>query len=132
MEKIVFKNGSPPYISEKNLNQMQENIEKAIDETVYTNTKKLRLKIMEDTENGALITIPLNYKVGANTLDVYINGEKILLCTTYDDETTGHYSEVGEIDSISNQIKLTSDWNLEVGDILQFIVRGEWNSDTAE
>ena len=126
MDKIDFVNGISPYISALNLKKLQDNIEKAIDETVYTNTKKSRLKIMEDTENGALITIPLNYKVGANTLDVYINGEKILLCTTYDDETTGHYSEVGEIDSISNQIKLTSDWKLEVGDYLDFTVRGVW------
>lgn len=30
MDKIVFKNGEAPYISDENLNKMQENIEKAI------------------------------------------------------------------------------------------------------
>ena len=123
MEKIVFKNGSPPYISEKNLNQMQENIEKAISEIA---AKKSRLDITEDTLEGANITIPINYKVGTYCLDVFLNGENLIACTTYDDNTTGHYSEVGETGSVSNQIKLTSDWKLEVGDILQFVVRGEW------
>ncbi|MBP3463774.1 MAG: hypothetical protein J6K45_04765 [Clostridia bacterium] len=130
MDKINFVNGTSPYISALNLKKLQDNIEKAIDETVYTNTKKSRLDITEDTEKGAIVTIPVYYKVGANVLDVYLKGERLIICTG-SDETTGSYFEVGETDSISNQIKLTSDWKLEVGDYLEFVVRGEWSNDTS-
>ena len=87
---------------------------------------KERLDILENIHAGSTITIPVKYKVGADCLDVFLNGEYLSKCTTYDDAATGHYSEVGETDSISNQIKLTSDWKLEVGDYLDFTVRGVW------
>lgn len=127
MDKINFVNGVSPYISALNLKKLQDNIEKAIGETV---AKKSRLDITEDTEKGAIITIPVYYKVGANVLDVYLKGERLIICTG-SNETTGSYFEVGTADSISNQIKLTSDWKLEVGDYLEFVVRGEWSNDTS-
>ena len=37
--------------------------------------------------------------------------------------TEGHYREVGTANSISNKIKTTTDWALETGDVLDFVVR---------
>lgn len=86
---------------------------------------KYILKITSDITAGTAVTIPCNYKVGANVLDVYLNGERLILSSD-DTGTDGHYCEVGETDSTSNQIKTTSDWSLESGDILEFVVRGEY------
>lgn len=88
---------------------------------------KYRLDISQDTELGDTITIPCYYKVGANVLDVYYVGQRLIKCTTNDDLNTGHYSEVGDADSISNQIKITSDWKASTGNYFEFVVRGEYN-----
>ena len=56
---------------------------------------------------------------------VYINGEK-LIKSSDEAGTDGHYVEVGTAGTTSNQIKITTDWNLESGDYLEFVVRGEW------
>ena len=83
------------------------------------------VKITADTAKGATVTLPRKYKVGASVLDVYINGER-LIKSSDEAGTDGHYTEVGEAKSISNQIKITNDWNLESGDYLEIVVRGEW------
>lgn len=83
------------------------------------------VKITADTAKGATVTLSKNYKVGAGVLDVYINGEK-LIKSSDEAGTDGHYTEVGTAKTISNQIKITNDWNLESGDYLEFVVRGEW------
>ncbi len=88
---------------------------------------KYKLEIKQDTSLGATITIPCYYKVGANVLDVYYVGQRLIKCTTNDDLNTGHYSEVGDADSISNQIKITSDWKASAGNYFEFVVRGEYN-----
>ena len=97
--------------------------EKAITEVTPKSTK---MTISEDTAKGANVTLPVKYKVGTYCLDIFINGEKLIPCATYDDNTTGHYSEVGDKNTVSNTIKLTSDWNLSSGDYLEIIVRGEY------
>lgn len=51
-----------------------------------------------------------------------ICGEKLLLSSDAAG-TNGHYQEVGEANSVSNQIKLTSDWSAETGEYFEFIVR---------
>lgn len=86
------------------------------------------LEIDADKTAGQEITIPCNYKVGAEVLDVYLNGER-LIRSSDDAGTNGHYVEVGTADSISNKIKSTTDWNLEADDVLDLVVRGEY-SDT--
>ena len=83
------------------------------------------MKITADTDKGATVTLQKKYKVGAGVLDVYINGEK-LIKSSDEAGTDGHYVEVGTAKTISNQIKITNDWNLESGDYLEFVVRGEW------
>lgn len=83
---------------------------------------KYKLKIIS-SNIGKEITLPCNYKVGQDVLDVYWNGIKLLLSSD-DIGTDGHYREIGNNNSISNKIKLTTDWNLEIEDVLELVVRG--------
>ena len=124
MEKINFINAKQPAINATSLNKLQTNVEKAITEVTPKSTK---MTISEDTAKGANVTLPVKYKVGTYCLDIFVNGEKLIPCSTYDDNTTGHYSEVGDKNTVSNTIKLTSDWNLSSDDYLEIIVRGEWS-----
>lgn len=84
---------------------------------------------MKEISPGGTITLPCNYKVGANVLDVYFNGELLVLSS---DATgsNGHYLEVGDTDSISNEIQLTSDWGTGTDYYLAIVVRGEYASPT--
>lgn len=104
------------------LNKLQDNVETEINTHIE---HKYILKITTDIEAGTAVTIPCNYKVGANVLDVYLNGERLILSSD-DAGTDGHYCEVGETDSTSNQIKTTTDWSLKSGDVLEFEIRGEY------
>ena len=104
------------------LNKLQDNVETEINTHIE---HKYILEITTDITAGTAVTIPCNYKVGANVLDVYLNGERLILSSD-DSGTDGHYCEVGETDSISNQLKTTTDWSLESGDVLEFVVRGEY------
>ena len=115
MDKIDFQNGVTK-VNADTFNTFQNNI----NETSYF------YKITSNIPAGAEVTIPCYYKVGKGTLDVYLNGERLLLSSD-DAGTDGHYCEVGEADSISNQIKITPDWSLEAGDYFDFVVRGEYN-----
>ena len=72
---------------------------------------------------GGEITLPFNYKVGANVLQVYYMGQLILLSSD-DAGTNGHYSEVGISGSLSNKIKLTTDWSAETGEYFKFVLKG--------
>lgn len=87
---------------------------------------KYKIIITEDKEAGEEIEIPCKYKVGADVLDVYLNGER-LIKSSDDIGTDGHYCEVGDSGSVSNKIKSTNDWSLENADILEIVVRGEWS-----
>lgn len=89
-------------------------------------THKFRLIINKDYEAGENITIPCYYKVGVNVLDVFLNGEKLLLSSDAQG-TDGHYMEVGEVNSISDVIKTTTDWNCEIGDYFDLVIRGEYS-----
>lgn len=111
----VYSGKTP--LSALNLNKAQKNL---LTSTYY-------LKINADTTAGQEITLPCYYKVGEEVLDVYLNGER-LLKSTDDAGTDGHYREVGDTGSISNKIKTTTDWNLEKGDVLDLVVRGEYNA----
>ena len=84
------------------------------------------------TENVALggeITLPFYYKVGASVLQVYYMGQ-LLLLSSDDAGTDGHYREVGEANSISNKIKLTSDWSADKGEYFKFVVKGVYTNET--
>lgn len=85
-------------------------------------THKYHLKITSAVTAGTEVTIPCYYKVGQAVIDVYLNGERLLLSSDASG-TDGHYREVGTANSISNKIKTTTDWALETGDVLDFVVR---------
>lgn len=111
----VYSGKTP--LSALNLNKAQKNL---LTSTYY-------LKINADTTEGQEITLPCYYKVGEEVLDVYLNGER-LIKSSDDSGTDGHYREVGETGSISNKIKTTTDWSLASGDVLDLVVRGEYNA----
>lgn len=87
---------------------------------------KYRLVITETTSAGAEIILPCYYAVGQDVLDVYLNGERLLLSSD-DEGTDGHYCEVGTSGEVSNKIKSTTDWNFKIGDVLELEVKGEYN-----
>lgn len=87
------------------------------------------LILNENVAAGGEITLPFNYKVGANVLQVYYMGQ-LLLLSSDDAGTNGHYREVGEADSISNKIKLTTDWSAETGEYFKFMVKGVYTNET--
>lgn len=115
MEKINFQNGVTK-VNADTFNTFQNNI----NETSYF------YKITSNIPAGTEVTIPCYYKVGKGTLDVYLNGERLSLSSN-DAGTDGHYKEVGTANSISNKIKTTTDWSLDVGDYFEFVVRGEYS-----
>ena len=72
---------------------------------------------------GGEITLPFYYKVGANVLQVYYMG-LLLLLSSDDAGTNGHYREVGTSGSLSNKIKLTTAWSAETGEYFKFVLKG--------
>ena len=93
------------------------------DET-YFNVNSYRVLV---TTPSSTITVPANYLVGKNTLDVYLDGAK-LICTSSTDTSglNGHYYEVGNANTISNTIHITSDWSLTAGQVFEFVIRGTY------
>lgn len=94
-----------------------------------THKYKISGSPMNEVLPGGTITLPCNYKVGANVLDVYFNGELLVLSSDAAG-SNGHYLEVGDTDSISNEIQLTSDWGTGTDYYLAIVVRGEYASPT--
>lgn len=92
-------------------------------------THKYKMVLTDTVEAGTEIMLPFYYKIGAGVLDVFFNGERLLLSSD-SVGTNGHYLEVGENGSISNIIKITEDWSCKIGDYFEFIVRGEYSNDT--
>lgn len=87
------------------------------------------LILNENVAAGGEITLPFYYKVGASVLQVYYMGQ-LLLLSSDDAGTDGHYREVGEADSISNKIKLTIDWSADKGEYFKFVVKGVYENET--
>ena len=104
-------------LSALNLNKMQSNIENTVEGYTYN------LILTANVATGGEITLPFYYKVGAGVLQVYYMGQ-LLLLSSDDAGTNGHYREVGTADSLSNKIKLTTDWSAEQGEYFKFVVKG--------
>lgn len=94
-----------------------------------THKYKMSGSPMKEVLPGGKITLPCTYKVGANVLDVYFNGELLVLSSDAAG-SNGHYLEVGDTNSISNEIQLTSDWGTSTDYYLAIVVRGEYASPT--
>lgn len=110
-------------LSALNLNNMQKNIEDSVETYIYN------LILTANVNAGGEITLPFYYKVGGNVLQVYYMGQ-LLLLSSDDAGTDGHYQEVGEVDSLSNKIKITTDWSAEQGEYFKFVVKGVYENDT--
>ena len=117
----VWQGNTP--LSALNLNNMQKNIEDSVETYIYN------LILTANVNAGGEITLPFYYKVGANVLQVYYMGQ-LLLLSSDDAGTDGHYREVGEANSISNKIKLTTDWSAETGEYFKFMVKGVYTNET--
>lgn len=110
-------------LSALNLNNMQKNIEDSVETYIYN------LILTANVAAGGEITLPFYYKVGANVLQVYYMGQ-LLLLSSDDAGTDGHYREVGTSGSLSNKIKLTMDWSAETGEYFKFVVKGVYSNET--
>ena len=110
-------------LSALNLNKMQSNIENTVEGYTYN------LILTANVNAGGEITLPFYYKVGANVLQVYYMGQ-LLLLSSDDAGTDGHYREVGTAGSLSNKIKLTTDWSAETGEYFKFVIKGVYENET--
>ncbi len=110
-------------LSALNLNKMQSNIENTVEGYTYN------LILTTNVAAGGEITLPFYYKVGANVLQVYYMGQ-LLLLSSDDAGTDGHYREVGTAGSLSNKIKLTTDWSAETGEYFKFVIKGVYENET--
>lgn len=61
MNKIDFINGQAPYINSDNLKTMQDNAE----------LKKYNLTLESELADNSQLTVPANYRVGTDCLQVY-------------------------------------------------------------
>ena len=111
----VWQGDTP--LSALNLNNMQKNIEESVETYIYN------LILTANVAAGGEITLPFYYKVGANVLQVYYMGQ-LLLLSSDDAGTNGHYREIGTSGSLSNKIKLTTDWSAETGEYFKFVLKG--------
>lgn len=117
----VWQGNTP--LSALNLNNMQKNIEETVETYIYN------LILTANVAAGGEIVLPFYYKVGANVLQVYYMGQ-LLLLSSDDAGTDGHYREVGTSGSLSNKIKLTMDWSAETGEYFKFVVKGVYTNET--
>ena len=117
----VWQGNTP--LSALNLNNMQKNIEDSVETYIYN------LILTANVNAGGEITLPFYYKVGANVLQVYYMGQ-LLLLSSDDAGTDGLYREVGTAGSLSNKIKLTTDWSAETGEYFKFVIKGVYENET--
>lgn len=75
--------------------------------------------------DNSTITVP-RYKVGNNSLQVYVLGEKLIKASSTAG-TNGHYTEVGTTGAISTQIKLANiGQSIPKGTPIEFVVFGNY------
>lgn len=78
-----------------------------------------------EIEDNSTITIPVTYEVGNNSLEVYVLGERLV---KVDGDKDGHYTEIGETGSLSNQIQLHNiGQNIPVGTVIMYVATGKYN-----
>ena len=123
MQKKVTELTKAEKVYAKDIAMIIQNGENKQVEIEKTYSKEYSLVLSSNVSTGGEITLPFYYKVGANVLQVYYMGQ-LLLLSSDDSGTDGHYREVGEADSISNKIKLTTDWSADKGEYFKFVVKG--------
>ena len=123
MQKKVTELTKAEKVYAKDIVMVIQNGENKQVEIEKTYSKEYSLVLSSNVSTGGEITLPFKYKVGANVLQVYYMGQ-LLLLSSDDAGSDGHYREVGEADSISNKIKLTTDWSADKGEYFKFVVKG--------
>ena len=113
MIKIEFKNlpSEETPIDDEHLNTMQDNIEQ----------HHYHLELESDTADNSQIELPAYYQVGADVLEVYFAGDLL--------KKDVHYTEVGEIGSLSNKIQI-KEWGdtIDSGSYFDFVIQGTFES----
>ena len=101
-------------VTADDMNEIKRVVNENADEIIAA---KSIITTTEEIAENTNYTIPLNYKVGADVLDIFYMGEKLIKGT--------HYIEVGTTGSVSNTIQFY-DWGQAVpsGRTIEFIVRG--------
>ena len=101
-------------VTADDMNEIKRVVNENADEIIAA---KSIITTTEEIAENTNYTIPLNYKVGADVLDIFYMGEKLIKGT--------HYIEVGNDGEVSNTIQFY-DWGQAVpsGRTIEFIVRG--------
>lgn len=101
-------------VTADDMNEIKRVVNENADEIIAA---KSIITTTEEIAENTNYTIPLNYKVGADVLDIFYMGEKLIKGT--------HYIEVGTTGSVSNTIQFYN-WGQAVptGRVIEFIVRG--------
>ena len=101
-------------VTADDMNEIKRVVNENADEIIKT---KSIITTTEEISENTNYTIPLNYKVGADVLDIFYMGEKLIKGT--------HYIEVGNTGEVSNTIQFY-EWGQAVpsGRTIEFIVRG--------
>ena len=123
MQKKVTELTKAEKVYAKDIVMIIQNGENKQVEIEKTYSKEYSLVLSSNVSTGGEITLPFYYKVGANVLQAYYMGQ-LLLLSSDDAGTDGHYREVGTSGSLSNKIKLTSDWSADKGEYFKFVVKG--------
>lgn len=117
MIKIEFKNlpSEETPIDDEHLNTMQDNIEQ----------HHYHLELESDTADNSQIELSEYYKVGADVLEVYFEGNLL--------KKDEHYTEVGETGSLSNKIQI-KEWGdtIDSGSYFDFVIQGTFETTTTE
>lgn len=76
--------------------------------------------VKEEIPGKTEYEIPFNFVVGNDGFEIYYNNEYLIREKSASDEA--NYKEVGQTGELSN--KVIFGWDLRVGDVLDFIVKG--------
>ncbi len=105
LEKMGWTNSAPPALNKTNLEQMENNIENAINASLIKNVS--RTLVTAPITQNTNYAIP-EYTVGNNSLSIYFEGCKLIKDVNYI-----------EIDSTHIQFK---DWDVPNGSWLEIII----------
>lgn len=102
---------------------IQSGVNKQLQSKIFNKVQDSTITTQETIAENTDYEIPLYYKVGADVLEIYYMGEKLVKGT--------HYIEVGNTGAISNIIQFYN-WGQAVptGRTIEFVVRGVYASES--
>lgn len=105
LKRMGWTNKKHPALNDRNLEQMEDNIEEAINQSLEKNSTKIIVE--EEIKQNTNYEVP-TYEVGTNSLAIYFEGNKLIKDENYI-----------EVDKTHIQFK---DWNVPIDSNLEFIV----------